>query len=171
MLWRAYVQPTNADVTDPKQSASPDSIDVTLQLSGAEDSGSNVDFTFAFDGGPAQPMTGMVDSTGQVVVKVVSVPSPKLWSTGAPNLHTLAVTFRGGVVTERFGLRSFGVDKNARLTINGEATKLVGWNHHTQWPVTAASPTDEQMDADIKLLKKGNANCTGLHLTSCMTHP
>ena len=30
MLWRAYVQPTNADVTDPKQSAAPDSVDITL---------------------------------------------------------------------------------------------------------------------------------------------
>lgn len=40
----------------------------------------------------------------------------------------------------------------------GKVTKLVGWNHHTQWPVTAASPTDAQMDADIVLLKKGNAN-------------
>jgi len=35
--------------------------------------------------------------------------------------------------------------------------KIVGWNHHTQWPVTAASPTDDQLDADVKLLKKGGA--------------
>jgi beta-galactosidase/beta-glucuronidase len=27
-----------------------------------------------------------------------------------------------------------------------------------QWPITAASPTDEQIDADVALLKKGNAN-------------
>merc|ERR1712216_607424 len=47
---------------------------------------------------------------------------------------------------------------SARLTINGKVTKLVGWNHHTQWPVTAASPNDDQIDADIALLKKGNAN-------------
>ena len=137
-------------------------IPVFRQLSGAEDTGSDVDFTLSFDGGAAQPMKGTVDATGAVVVKGVKVPGAKLWSTVAPNLHTLAVAFRGGVVTERFGLRSFGVDKNARLTINGEVTKLVGWNHHTQWPVTAASPTDGQMDADIKLLKKGNANCTGV---------
>ena len=86
------------------------------------------------------------------------VPNARLWSTAEPNLHTLTVTFRGGSVTERFGLRSFGVDRaTSRLTINGKIEKIVGWNHHTQWPVTAASPTDEQLDADIALLKKGGA--------------
>lgn len=35
----------------------------------------------------------------------------------------------------------------------------MGWNHHTQWPYTAASPTDEQLDEDIQLLKEsGHAN-------------
>jgi len=45
-----------------------------------------------------------------------------------------------------------------RLTINSKIVKLVGWNHHTQFPVTAASPTDAQLDSDIAILKKGNAN-------------
>jgi len=61
------------------------------------------------------------------------------------------------VVIERFGLRTFGVD-NGRATINGQVIKLVGWNHHTQFPITAASPTDEQLDFDVALLKRGNAN-------------
>jgi len=87
------------------------------------------------------------------------VPDAKPWSPDAPHLHTLTVSMGGQSVTERFGLRRFGVDKaTARLTLNGEVAKLVGWNHHTQWPVTAASPTDEQLDADIALLRKGGAN-------------
>jgi len=89
----------------------------------------------------------------------VPVPDAKPWSPDAPHLHTLTVSMGGQSVTERFGLRRFGVDKaTARLTLNGEVAKLVGWNHHTQWPVTAASPTDEQLDADIALLRKGGAN-------------
>ena len=38
------------------------------------------------------------------------------------------------------------------------ALKLHGWNHHTQWPDTGASPTEAQMDEDIMLLKAGGAN-------------
>eukprot|EP00040_Diaphanoeca_grandis_P027128 m.153731 g.153731 ORF g.153731 m.153731 type:complete len:657 (-) comp30845_c0_seq1:445-2415(-) len=158
VLWRAYVQPANSDVTDPDQTASPDTVDITLTLSAASDAGSTIDFTVAFDDGTAMDMSGTVSANGTVVAKGVKVPDAKLWSPTQPNLHTVAVTFRGGVVTERFGLRSFGTNKDARLTINGKVTKLVGWNHHTQWPITAASPTDDQIDADVALLKKGNAN-------------
>lgn len=52
-----------------------------------------------------------------------------------------------------------------RLLINGEARKLVGWNHHTQWPSTGlrggdvtASPTDAQLDSDLALLRAAGAN-------------
>ena len=47
------------------------------------------------------------------------------WCGGSPGTRNY-----GG---NRFGLRAFGTDQNARLTINGKVTKLVGWNHHTQW--------------------------------------
>ena len=163
VLWRAYVLPTGTDFTLPSPVSHPDSVDITLVLSSAGDAHATdkdgpVEFTVAFDGGKATSMKGTAKD-GQVSLKKVPVPNPTLWSPDSPNLHNVTVTYRGGSVTERFGLRSLGVDKeSARVTINGKVTKLVGWNHHTQWPVTAASPTDEQMDADIALLKKGNAN-------------
>lgn len=159
VLWRAYVLPSGTDFTLPNPKTSPDSVDMTLVLSSAADAGSTVSFTVAFDGGEAVSHQGVVSKDGRVNISNVPVPNPLLWSPDAPNLHTVTVTFRGGQVTERFGLRSFGVDKaTSRITINGKITKLVGWNHHTQWPVTAASPTDEQIDSDVALLKKGYAN-------------
>jgi beta-glucuronidase len=134
-------------------------VDITLYLTGASDAGTTVSFTLTFDGGDATTHQGVVSKDGQVYIANVAVPNPTLWSPASPNLHTVAVGFRSGEVIERFGLRSFGVDKaTSRMTINGKITKLVGWNHHTQWPVTAASPTDDQIDADLALLKKGNAN-------------
>lgn len=112
-----------------------------------------------------------------------SVPNPRIWSTTDPQLHTVSVDLNGAIVTERFGLRYWDVgtptgnlvrDKtrknrsdtfetsntsNGRIRLNGEILKLVGWNHHTQWPHTAGSPTDEQLDEDIRLLKEsGHAN-------------
>ena len=123
VLWRAYVLPTGADPVDGTTDA-PDSIDMTLVLSSPVDG--PIDFTVAFDNGTSAPMKG-VASNGQVSLKKIAVPSPKLWSPEEPNLHTVTVTYKGGSVTERFGLRSFGVEKDsARITINGKVTKLVG---------------------------------------------
>eukprot|EP01050_Picozoa_sp_SAG11_P010026 SAG11_NODE_985_length_6288_cov_53.468972_3_plen_277_part_00 len=118
-----------------------------------------VEFTLAFDGDGegASSMKGTA-AKGVVKLQAVPVPNPTLWSTKTPTLHNLTVTYNGGVVVERFGLRSWGVDtETARLTVNGNVQKLVGWNHHTQWPVTAASPTDAQIAADIKLLLAAGA--------------
>ena len=84
-------------------------------------------------------------------------PGSKEWGLRAGHLHLLSVrTALGGGVTERFGLRRWGV-AGSRLTLNGEAVKLVGWNHHTQWPCTAMSPTAAQLDSDLALLLQGGA--------------
>jgi beta-glucuronidase len=105
---------------------------------------------------------------GVVDLGIVSVPSPRIWSTTDPQLHTVSVEMNGAVVTERFGLRYWDIQSNhnsddgtttSRIRLNGHVLKLVGWNHHTQWPKTAASPTDEEMDQDITMLKEqGHVN-------------
>ncbi len=93
---------------------------------------------------------------------LVQVPNPRIWSPTDPQLHTISVELHGAIVTERFGLRYWNIGEDShgasRIQLNGEILKLVGWNHHTQWPDTAASPTDEQLDDDIILLQQGNAN-------------
>ena len=156
VLWRAYVLPTGADMYQSSQISEPDSVDITLEMSNTTIE-SEIAISLAFDGGAATQMTAI--AAGGKVLKGLKVPNAKLWSPDNPNLHTVKIGYLGGYVTERFGLRTFGVDKaTSRVTINGKIVKLVGWNHHTQWPVTAASPTDKQMDADIALLKKRNAN-------------
>ena len=101
--------------------------DDSAELSSDTDDGSSIDFTMAFDGATPTAAKGTVEG-GKLVLKDVPVPNPTLWSPESPHLHTLTVTLRGGSVTERFGLRAFGVDKeSARITINGKVTKLVGW--------------------------------------------
>ena len=105
-----------------------------------------------------------------------SVPKPRIWSTTDPQLHTVSVYLNGAIVTERFGLRYWDVgdyrysdstnptnssssSRISRIRLNRDVLKLVGWNHHTQWPYTAASPTDKQLDDDIRLLKEsGHVN-------------
>ena len=108
------------------------------------------------------------------------MPNPRIWSTTDPQLHTVSVDLNGAIVTERFDLRLWDVGtasirsplwtgnpqnpnttstSNNKIRLNRKVLKLMGWNHHTQWPYTAASPTDEQLDEDIQLLKEsGHAN-------------
>ncbi|CAK9100905.1 unnamed protein product [Durusdinium trenchii] len=85
------------------------------------------------------------------------VPQPRVWSLQTPQLHTLRLSTFGAETIERFGLRLWGTSRG-RLTLNGEEVKLHGWNHHTQWLDTGASPTAAQLDGDLALLRNANAN-------------
>ena len=160
VLWRAYVTPSGADASQQTTSQDGSNVDITLMLSDDTLDNTTVNVSLSFDEGAVPvPNTNnvLVSPGGKVLLQNVQVPNATLWSPSSPHLHTLTASYAGGVVVERFGLRTFGVD-NGRVTINGEKIKLVGWNHHTQFPITAASPTDEQLDADVALLKRGNAN-------------
>jgi len=134
--------------------------------------------------GPTNIRTATEVGNDQILgLGLFSVPNPRIWSTTDPQLHTVSVDLNGAIVTERFGLRYWDVGtltgnlvreetrknrtdtsetsntSNGRIRLNGKILKLVGWNHHTQWPHTAGSPTDEQLDEDIRLLKEsGHAN-------------
>jgi beta-glucuronidase len=113
---------------------------------------------YAFDDEPLTKYSGIAID-GVVTFKDVSVPKPRVWSTTDPQLHTLTVRLNGAIIRERFGLRIVDIDQETlRVRINGEILKLVGWNHHTEWPGTSASPTDAQMDEDVAILREGGAN-------------
>ena len=150
MPWRAYVLPSAA--------APLSAVDVEVVLTDPGYSGL-VDVTLAFDGGAAGAVQQAKAAAGVARIAGVAVPGAMPWSHASPHLHVLAVSTGGGTVSERFGLREFGVEAgSARLTINGAVTKLVGFGHHTQWPDTAVAATDAQMDADIALLRRAGAN-------------
>jgi beta-glucuronidase len=97
------------------------------------------------------------DTPGVVHLGLIKVPHPRLWYTTDPQLHTITISMNGASVKERFGLRHWDI-QDGRIRLNYQPIKLVGWNHHTQWPETAASPTDQQLDSDIDLLRRGHAN-------------
>lgn len=97
-------------------------------------------------------------SPGVVSLGIVPVPHPRLWSTQDPQLHTISISMNGAILQERFGLRYWDIDESNIIRLNYQPIFLAGWNHHTQFPDTAASPTDDQLDTDIQLLRQGNAN-------------
>lgn len=153
--WRAHVLPT--------EGYKDGEVNMTLTTTDPSFSG-KLPVSVAFDSGKAAEMTVDVKD-GVARLDGLRVPEPKLWTTKDPQLHTVTVTVDGAGVTERFGLRWWGVDpESSRLTLNGEVLKLHGWNHHTQWPDTGASPTDAQLDTDLKqMLAAGTNYIRGAH--------
>jgi beta-glucuronidase len=144
--WRLYALPDSLSTVHL-------SLHLTFQFNGPLS-----DILISFDNGPFVEYAGIA-TNGILDLGTVAVPAPRVWSTVNPQLHTVQVKLNGAIVVERFGLRVLDIDPHtARIRLNGKVLKLVGWNHHTQWPDTAASPTDEQLDQDILLLKQGGAN-------------
>ena len=147
-VWRAHILPW-ADLR---------TVNVTVVLADQSYSGP-YNCSIAFDNGTSTNVSA-VASAGTFTLAGLDVPQPRRWTMTDPQLHTLTVKGAGGGgVVERFGLRSWSVDKpSARLALNGHVIKLHGWNHHTQWPDTGGAPTDAQLDADLALLKDASAN-------------
>lgn len=145
--WRAHIIP---------QSLS--EVDITIQLTDPSVTEPISEIAMSFDDGPVTLLSGIAID-GIVSFKNISVPEPRVWSPYDPQLHVLRIEMNGAVVEERFGLRMIDIDKaSLRIRLNGKVLKLVGWNHHTEWPDTSGSPTDAQMDQDISILKEGGAN-------------
>tara|TARA_B100000768_G_scaffold15255_1_gene14215 strand:- start:34 stop:1101 length:1068 start_codon:yes stop_codon:yes gene_type:complete len=161
-VWRAYILPW-ADLR---------TVNVTVVLADKNFSGA-YNCTLAFDNGTSTDVSAIAKA-GTFTLAGLEVPQPRRWTTTDPQLHTLTVKGAGGGgVVERFGLRSWSVDKtSARLTLNGHVIKLHGWNHHTQWPGTGSAPTDAQLDADLALLQDASANFVrGAHYPQVPPNP
>ena len=150
--WRLYALPLSLST-----------VTLTLHLTNPTFSGT-VKGHYRFDKGNTTSFSAEA-TLGVALLGTVTVPGARVWSINNPQLHTVYVNLHDAIVEERFGLRIFGVDDvTSRITINGEIVKLVGWNHHTQWPETAASPTDEEMDSDIAMLREaGTIYVRGSH--------
>ena len=147
-VWRAYVLPWGDLQT----------VNVVVVLADPSFRGP-YNCTLAFDNGTLTHVSAVAEA-GKITLDGLKVPQPRVWRTTDPQLHTLTVKGAGGGgVVERFGLRSWTVDKvSGRLALNGKVLKLHGWNHHTQWPDTGAAPTDKQLDEDLALLKDAGTN-------------
>eukprot|EP00928_Gymnodinium_smaydae_P073392 TRINITY_DN56601_c0_g1_i1.p1 TRINITY_DN56601_c0_g1~~TRINITY_DN56601_c0_g1_i1.p1 ORF type:complete len:707 (-),score=80.53 TRINITY_DN56601_c0_g1_i1:131-2251(-) len=149
--WRAYVLPTLDGYAQ-------GFVNVTVVLTDPSFTG-QLTLKVSFDEGSAVELK-VTAASGKVAIPGLRVPSPRIWSTTDPQLHTITVLAEGGQgLTERFGLRSWGVDSTtARLTLNGQVLKLHGWNHHTQWPDTGGSPTNSQLDSDLTQMRAAGTN-------------
>ena len=94
----------------------------------------------------------------------MDVKSPRLWSAETPNLYDLVLTLkdkdgktvdiRGGKV----GFREVGIRADGALIINGKRMVFHGVNRHDFSPVNGRAISDEEIENDIKTMKRLNIN-------------
>lgn len=102
-------------------------------------------------------------NSAQDVEQVVSVSSPKLWSTKDSNLYTMKTeVVEGDKVLDTYetdyGFRYFNFDKNNGFSLNGENIKLKGvCLHHDQGALGAAANHDA-IERQVKILKEMGCN-------------
>jgi len=94
----------------------------------------------------------------------MNVTNPKKWSAETPNLYDLVLTLkdkkgktidiRGGKV----GFREVSVRNDGALLINGKRMVFHGVNRHDFSPVNGRAITAEEIEEDIKTMKRLNIN-------------
>ena len=94
----------------------------------------------------------------------MDVSNPKKWSAETPNLYDLVLTLknqegktvdiRGGKV----GFREVGIRSDGALIINGKRMVFHGVNRHDFSPVNGRAITPEEIEEDIKTMKRLNIN-------------
>ncbi len=92
------------------------------------------------------------------------VTAPKKWSSDVPYLYTLLFEVKdadGNTVqntSTKVGFREVKIDDRGRFLVNGNPIKLIGVNRHDHDHINGKVVTREDMEEDVKLLKKFNFN-------------
>ena len=88
-----------------------------------------------------------------------AVENPVLWNAEKPFLYTVKFEKDGEVITLKAGLRKVEISDEYELLINGVSVKLHGVNHHDTSKYRGWCQSDEELRADLLLMKDLNMNC------------
>jgi beta-galactosidase len=86
-----------------------------------------------------------------------TVENPHVWTAETPYLYTLVIETEHETITDHVGIREIR-DENGVLTINRQPVKLHGVNRHDSDPVTGPTISQQQIMADLTLMKEHNVN-------------
>eukprot|EP00522_Entomoneis_paludosa_P016481 CAMPEP_0172449260 /NCGR_PEP_ID=MMETSP1065-20121228/8005_1 /TAXON_ID=265537 /ORGANISM="Amphiprora paludosa, Strain CCMP125" /LENGTH=719 /DNA_ID=CAMNT_0013200893 /DNA_START=167 /DNA_END=2326 /DNA_ORIENTATION=- len=148
--WRLYVLPQSLST-----------VHLELHLMNLTTQGLVNNITITFDNATQDEALHLSGTAvnGVIDLGIHKVPHPRIWSTHDPQLHVVHVELHGAILSERFGLRLWTVDPvTTRIQLNGHILKLVGYNHHLQWPETGATATRDQLQLDLQLLQQAGSN-------------
>lgn len=108
--------------------------------------------------------TASAEASTQEISLNMNVNAPKLWSAEAPNLYDLVLTLKdadGRVVDMRgskVGFREVTIRTDGALLINGKRMVFHGVNRHDFSPGNGRAISDEEIEEDIKTMKRLNIN-------------
>ena len=83
---------------------------------------------------------------------------PILWNAEHPYLYTVVIEQAGEFIPFRIGLRDQAVSEQGELLINGVSVKLKGVNHHDTHPKNGYVMTEQEMRAELLVMKALNIN-------------
>lgn len=99
---------------------------------------------------------------GRKELAVFEIDRPLLWSPDSPVLYTCEVSldsaFGSTDVKERFGLRYFEFVKKGPFKLNGQRLLLRGTHRHDDFAGVGAAMTEEQLVAEMRLMKEMGVN-------------
>lgn len=87
----------------------------------------------------------------------IFVPEARSWSAESPHLHTIALESGTDDICQRIGFRTVGC-VDGTLTINGKATKLLGYCRHEAHPQFGCALPLAQTVQDLQILKDLGCN-------------
>ena len=94
----------------------------------------------------------------------MDVTKPQKWSAEEPNLYDLVLVLRNGdgktvdIRGGKVGFREVGIRSDGALIINGRRMVFHGVNRHDFSPVNGRAISDEEIENDIKTMKRLNIN-------------
>ena len=138
-------------------------VTVSVDLRQLVQTGSTVTVEALLAGSSLATKTVTVEPCGEGRVELTGVVSePSLWTAETPTLHSLQVftedsSGRQQVFDQKIGFRDVAI-RNGQLQVNGKPILIRGVNRHEHNPDTGHYVTEEQMVADLKLLKQHGFN-------------
>lgn len=85
--------------------------------------------------------------------------NPVLWNAEKPFLYTVQLERAGEIIELKAGLRNIEISDEYALLINGVSVKLHGVNHHDTSKYRGWCQSNEELRADLELMKELNINC------------
>ena len=101
-------------------------------------------------------------ATGKTSIQF-SVDNPNKWTAESPYLYDLILSLHNGSNTldiraQKVGFREITLAKNGEFLVNGHPIMIKGVNRHDMSPQTGRTVSKEEMETDVKLMKKLNIN-------------
>lgn len=125
------------------------SIDIQLDIINPED----VNIT-VFDPSGQEIASSSPDEEGRAVFEIFD---PQFWSAETPALYSVLIYAADEYICERVGIREIKIE-NSVLKFNGRAIKLKGVNRHDFNAYKGYVCNEQDMLADLKLMKRHNIN-------------